>query len=146
MPDASLCPEMKAVFALVIAALTAIESILIASFFISLFVAPGGSGEFTGINQFAYAMFVLVYLPPPVFLVVFILVLKYYKPENHKDFRSFTWALVVAVVLVPIVLVFKGSGFGTPWHLIINALVLAIWTLVILWRRLTRDEDSSLES
>lgn len=137
---------MKAVFAVVIAALSAIESFLLASLFISLFVAPGGGGEFTGINQFGYTLFAFLYLPMPVFLVVFILVLKYYKPENHRDFRSFTWALVVAVAIVPIVLVFKESSFGTPWHLIINALVLAIWTLVILWRRLTRDEDSSLES
>ena len=138
--------KMKAVFAVVIAALSAVESFLLASLFISLFVAPGGGGEFTGINRLGYTLFAFLYLPMPVFLVVFILVWKYYKPENHRDFRSFTWALAVAVVLVPIVLVFKERGFGTPWHLIINALVLAVWTLVILWRRLTRDEDSSLDS
>lgn len=60
---------MKVVLALVIAALSAIELVLLAWLVILLFVAPGGSAEFKGVHQFAYERLAEMYLPIPAFVV-----------------------------------------------------------------------------
>jgi hypothetical protein len=139
---------MRAVLAVVIAALSAIESVLLALLGISIFVPPGGSGEFSGLNRLAPALISLFLLPPIIFGIVLILVLHYYSPGTRKDFRNFAVALSAAVAAVPIVLVFDTDGhpYGTPWHLIINAIMVFVAIVVILWRRVTREEDSSLQT
>jgi hypothetical protein len=140
--------RMRVVLALVIAALSAIESVLLAWLGISIFVPPGGSGEFSGINRFTPTLVSIFLLPPLAFAIVLILVLHYCTPANRKDFRNFAMALVVALVAAPVVRVFdtNPTPYSTPWHLITNAIVLFVWTVVILWRRVTRDEDSSLQT
>ena len=136
---------MRVAFAILVAVLSAIESFFLASLFISLLVRPGGSGEFTGINQFASTLLAIFFLPPVSFVIVLILVLKYHQPENHKAFRSFAWGLVAALSMVAIGLIFtESAGFGTPWYLILNAIVLALWTTVTFWWQLhTHDRDGS---
>ncbi len=127
---------MKVVLALLISALSAIESILLAWLFVSFFVAPGGSGEFTGINQFVYAMVALVYVPAPVFVAVFVLVSMLYKPENRKALISFASGLLVAITTSFFLAVFANVGqSGPPWHLIINVIILTVWTTAIIFRR-----------
>jgi hypothetical protein len=140
--------RMRVVLALVIAALSAIESVLLAWLGISIFVPPGGSGEFSGINRFAPTLVSIFLLPPLAFGIVLILVLHYCTPQNRKDFRNLALALIAAVAAVPIVLVFD-TGHNpnrTPWHLVTNAIMVFVAIVVILWRRLTRDEDSSLQT
>jgi hypothetical protein len=139
---------MRAVLAVVIAALSAIESVLLASLCISVFVPPGGGGEFSGLNRLAPTLASVFLLPPITFAVVLILVLHYYSPGTRKDFRNFAVALSAALAAVPMVLVFNTNPnpYGTPWHLIINAIMVFVAIVVILWRRVTREEDSSLQT
>lgn len=139
--------KMKAVYALVIAALSTIELLLLIALCISLFVTPGGSGEFTGLNQFGYALVAMMFVPPPAFAIVCILVFKFYRPENQQAFKSFALGLGVALLIVPLVLVLTGGDhLRLPWHLIANAVVLAIWTAVIVWQRLTHTKAESLQT
>ncbi|HKV94613.1 MAG TPA: hypothetical protein VJW20_18860 [Candidatus Angelobacter sp.] len=138
---------MKAVYALVIAALSTIELLLLAALCISLFVTPGGSGEFTGLNQFGYSLMALMFVPPPAFAIVCILVFKFYRPENQQAFKSFAWGLGVALVMVPLVSILTSRvRSALPWHLIANAVVLAAWTAVIVWQRLTHSKAESLQT
>jgi hypothetical protein len=136
---------MRIAFAIFVAVLSAIESFFLASLFISLVIRPGGSGEFTGINQFAATLFAIFFLPPVSFVIVLLMVLQYHRPENHKAFRSFAWGLVAALAMVAIGLIFTESrGSGTPWYLILNAIVLTLWTTVTLWWQMhTHDRDGS---
>jgi len=136
---------MKAVYALVIAALSTIELLLLIALCISLFVTPGGGGEFTGLNRFGYALVALMFVPPPAFAIVCILVFKFYRPENQQAFKSFAWGLGVALVMVPVVSIFT-SRATLPWHLIANAVVLAVWSAVIVWQRLTHTRAESLQT
>lgn len=139
--------KMKAVYALVIAALSTIELLLLIALCISLFVIPGGSGEFTGLNQFGYALVALMFVPPPAFAIVCILVFKFYRPENQQAFKSFALGLGVALLMVPLVLVITGGDrLRLPWHLIANAVVLAVWSAVILWQRLTHAKAETLQT
>jgi hypothetical protein len=134
---------MKVVLALVIAALSAIELVLLAWLFVLLFVAPGGSAEFRGIHQFAYQGLAEMYLPIPAFVVVFVVVLVCYTRENRKAFASFACALLVAIATSLLLAVFADVGqSGRPWHLIINAIVLAVWTTAIIFRRFISFETS----
>ena len=138
---------MKVVLAVLIATLFAIESVMLAWLVIALFVSPGGSGEFTGINRFSYAMFALMFSPPPAFVIAFGIVLKFYKPENHEAFRNFAWVLIGSLATVPLVQVFNGADhLGPPWHLIINAIVLVAGIAIILLRELTRSKGSSFQA
>ena len=136
---------MRVVFAIFVAVMSAIESYLLASLFISLLVSPGGSGEFTGINQLGYSLVALFFLPPAAFVIVLLVVLKCHRQENHKAFRSFAWGLVAALAMVPVVQSFtENPRFGTPWALVLNAIVLALWTTITLWwRRRVLDEGGS---
>ncbi|HET9364892.1 MAG TPA: hypothetical protein VFP71_07815 [Candidatus Angelobacter sp.] len=136
---------MKAVYALVIAALSTIELLLLTALCISLFVTPGGSGEFTGLNQFGYSLVALMFVPPPAFAIVCILVFKFYRPENQQAFKSFALGLGVALLMVPLVSIFT-SRSTLPWHLITNAIVLAVWSAVIVWQRLTHAKAESLQT
>jgi hypothetical protein len=127
---------MKVVLALVIAALSAIELVLLAWLFILLFVAPGGSAEFRGIHQFAYQGLAEMYLPLPTFVVVFVVVLVCYTREKRKAFISFASGLLVAITTSLLVAVFADAGrLKVPWHLILNAIILAVWTTAIIFRR-----------
>lgn len=138
---------MKAVYALVIAALSTIELLLLTALCISLFVTPGGRGEFTGLNQFGYALVAMMFVPPPAFAIVCILVFKFYRPENQQAFKSFAWGLGVALLIVPLVLVITGGDrLRLPWHLIANAVVLAVWTAIIVWQRLTHAKAESFQT
>ncbi len=135
---------MRVVLALVIAALAAIELVLLCALFISLFVAPGGSGEFFGIDRFSYEIFVFVFFPLPAFVIFLLLVLKFCTPANRKDFRNLAVALAVALAAVPVVMVFDTdrNPYRTPLHLVINGIMVFAAIVVILWRRLTREEDT----
>ena len=127
---------MKATFAVLIGALSAIESFLIALLFIMLLVPPGGSGEFKDLDRLAPTLVALVFLPPLIFGIVFALVWRTYRPENHKAFRSFAWALGTALAVVPAVMMLVPDDGLAPWPVGISAVVLAVWTAVIVWRRL----------
>jgi len=107
-----------------------------------LFVAPGGSAEFKGIHQFGYEGLAEMYLPVPAFVITFVVVLVCYTRENRKAFVSFACALMVAIATVPLVLV-MAEGDRRPWHLIVNAIVLAVWTTLIIFRRFISFETSS---
>lgn len=138
---------MKAVYALVIAALSTIELLLLTALCISLFITPGGSGEFTGLNQFGYALVALMFVPPPAFAIVCILVFKFYRPENQQAFKSFAWGLGVSLLMVPFVSILTSRDhLRLPWHLIANAIVLAVWTAVIVWQRLVHAKAESLQT
>lgn len=127
-----------------IAALSAIEEVVLAVLYISAFVPPGGSGEFAGLNRLAPTLFSVFLFPPLIFTIVLLLVLHYYSPGTQKDFRRFAWTLLLALATVPMVLVFHGARpSGTPWQLVMNLIVLFVGTIVVLWRRVIRDEDSS---
>lgn len=131
---------MKVVLALLIAVLCAIEVLLFAWLGISLFVPPGGSGEFTGINQLGYSLRAL-YLPFPTFVLCFVIVLVCYTPKNRKAFLGFACGLIVALATVfPVLIMTEGSK--RPWHLIVNAVIAAVWTAVVLFLRLTGAEIS----
>lgn len=134
---------MKVVLALVIAALSAIELVLLAWLVILLFVAPGGSAEFKGVHQFAYERLAEMYLPIPAFVVVFVVVLVCYTRENRKALISFACALIVALATVfPVLIMTEGDRSGRPWHLIINVVVLAVWTTAIIFRKFISFETS----
>lgn len=130
--------------AITIAVLSAVEAFLLAMFLMELLVSPGGSGEFSGLNWLAGTIFAFFLLPLPAFVIVLALVMKYLTPQTYRDFRTLAVGLAVAVAMVPVVAFFsEGPGLLTPWSLGVNALTLVVWTIVLLWRRVTRDEDDS---
>jgi hypothetical protein len=134
---------MKVVLALLIAALSALELVLLAWLCILLFVAPGGSAEFRGIHQFAYEGLAEMYLPIPAFVIFFVVVLVCYTREKRKAFIGFACGLLVAITTSLLVAVFADSGsMRRPWHLILNAIILIVWTTAIIFRRFISFETS----
>jgi hypothetical protein len=139
---------VKPVFlAIAIAVLSAVEASLLFLFFMRLLVSPGGSGEFSGLNWLAGTLLALFLLPLPTFVITLALVMKYLNPQTYKDFRSLAFGLAVAIATIPLVSIFtEGPGLLTPWSLGINTVTLFLWTIVLLWRRVTRDEDDSFSA
>lgn len=134
---------MKVIVALVIAALSAIELVLLSWLVILLYVAPGGSAEFRGIHQFGYEGLAEMYLPIPAFVVVFVIVLVCYTREKRKAFINFACGLLVAITTSLLIAVFADSGsLRRPWHLILNAIILAVWTTAIMLRKFISFETS----
>ena len=134
---------MKVIVALVIAALSAIELVLLAWLVILLYVEPGGGGEFRGIHQLAYQLQADMYLPIPAFTIVFVVVLVCYTREKRKAFISFACGLLVAITTSLLIALFADSGsLRRPWHLILNAIILGIWTTAIVFRRFISFETS----
>jgi hypothetical protein len=143
---ASLTSAMKALLAIVIAVLSTIESLLIALLFIVLLDPPAGGGEFSGMNTLGDWFLTLMYLPPVVFLVVLLLVLKYYRPENHRAFRNFAWALAASLGIAVLGMVFAHDHAAAQWSIGISVIVLALLSAVILWQARTRDADDSFQT
>lgn len=84
-----------------------------------------------------------MYLPIPAFVVVFVVVLVCYTRENRKALISFACALIVALATVfPVLMMTEGDHSGRPWYLIINAIILVVWTTAIIFRRFIFFETS----